>query len=97
MAKLQEVLEAGIRAGDTEAASAIRDLIDTVVVRRDNTDPDGFVAKINGRLDVLLGTARNRNGAEQSVGKLVAGARYVPLQIEMRPMERFLAGVRRVA
>jgi hypothetical protein len=28
---------------------------------------------------------------------LVAGARYEPLQIEMRPIERFVAGLRRVA
>ena len=28
---------------------------------------------------------------------VVAGARYEPLQIEMRPMERFLAGLRKVA
>jgi len=28
---------------------------------------------------------------------LVAGARYVPLQIEIRPIERFVAGLRRVA
>jgi hypothetical protein len=29
--------------------------------------------------------------------EMVAGARYVPVQIEMRPMERFVAGLRRVA
>jgi hypothetical protein len=28
---------------------------------------------------------------------VVAGARYEPLQIEMRPVERFLAGLRRAA
>jgi hypothetical protein len=28
---------------------------------------------------------------------MVAGARYEPLQIEMKPMERFLAGLPRVA
>ena len=28
---------------------------------------------------------------------LVAGARYEPLQIDMKPMERFLAGLRRAA
>jgi len=47
------------------------------------------------RLDLMVNQLPSLN-ANSSVG-LVAGARYVPLQIEMRPMERFLAGLRRVA
>jgi hypothetical protein len=33
--RLQETLEAGVAAGDTEAAAAIRDLVESVVVNRD--------------------------------------------------------------
>jgi hypothetical protein len=36
-------------------------------------------------------------GAGKSTREMVAGARYVPLQIEMKPVERFLAGLRRAA
>jgi hypothetical protein len=43
-----------------------------------------------GRLDLMVNQLPSLN-AKSSVG-LVAGARYVPLQIEMRPMERFLRG-----
>jgi hypothetical protein len=36
-------------------------------------------------------------GAGISTCEMVAGARYEPVQIELRPVERFLAGVRRAA
>ena len=32
-----------------------------------------------------------------STGQMVAGARYEPVQIEMRPLSRYLAGLRRAA
>jgi hypothetical protein len=61
----------------------------------------GGVSVVPGeaRLDVQMrtlpavGVLRHSNSA----CGLVAGARYVPLQIEMRPVERFLAGVRTAA
>ena len=63
-----------------------------------------FVGRVNvvpgeARLDIqmrtlpALGTLLHAN----STCGLVAGARYEPLQIEMRPVERFLAGLRRAA
>ena len=63
-----------------------------------------FVAGVSvvpgdARLDVqmrtlpALGALRPGNSA----CRMVAGARYEPLQIEMRPVERFLARLRRVA
>jgi len=51
------------------------------------------------RLDIQMrtlpavGVPRHSNSA----CGLVAGARYAPLQIEMRPMWRFVAGLRKVA
>jgi hypothetical protein len=48
------------------------------------------------RLDLLV-RPLPLTGATDSTVRLVAGARYTPVQIEMRPLERFLAGLRRVA
>ena len=36
-------------------------------------------------------------GSGNSTCEMVAGARYEPVQIEMRPLETFVAGLRRVA
>jgi len=48
------------------------------------------------RLDVQMRALPALSDANSTCG-LVAGARYEPLQIEMRPIEEFLAGLRRVA
>jgi DNA invertase Pin-like site-specific DNA recombinase len=63
-----------------------------------------FVAGVSvvpgdARLDVQMRTlpALDTLRPGNSTCRMVAGARYEPLQIEMRPMERFLAGLRRAA
>jgi hypothetical protein len=48
------------------------------------------------RLDVRMRTLPALGEANSTCG-LVAGARYEPVQIELHPLERFLAGLRRAA
>jgi hypothetical protein len=67
-----------------ERKEFVRAFISSVTVRPDEA-----------RLDLMVSQLPVLN-ANSSVG-LVAGARYEPLQIEMRPMERFLAGLRKAA
>lgn len=45
----------GVSAGDEEAAEAIRDLVETVTVSRDDTRPGGVCVEIAGRLNSLIG------------------------------------------
>lgn len=69
-ARLQENLARSIEAGDREAAEAIRELIETVTVRRDPAKPGGISVVITGRLDVMLGATTS-----PVWGTLVAGDR----------------------
>ena len=52
-------------------------------------------ARLNVQMRSLPALASLRPG--NSACRMVAGARYEPVQIEMRPMPRFLAGLQRVA
>jgi hypothetical protein len=63
---------------------ALRAFISGITVRPDEA-----------RLDLMVNPIPVLS-ANSSVG-LVAGARYEPLQMEMKPVERFLAGFRRAA
>jgi len=81
MRDLPRLLESG---NLEERKEFVRAFITGITVRPDEA-----------RLDLVVNQLPSLN-ANSSVG-LVAGARYVPLQIEMRPMERFLAGPRRAA
>ena len=79
LARLQEVLAAGSAAGDTEAAAAIREIIDTVTVRPDPEQRGGVLIEIEGRLDALLrDNAQANKQRSLSVGKVVAGAGIEP-------------------
>jgi site-specific DNA recombinase len=75
ISRLHETLERGCAAGDVEAAKAIRDLVETVTVKRDPARPGGVQVEIIGRLDALLGEGV---GLFASVGKVVAGAGIEP-------------------
>jgi site-specific DNA recombinase len=77
LARLHEALEAGCAAGDVEAAAAIRDLVETVTVKRAPARPGGVQVEIVGRLSALLGEASGLNLCA-SVGKMVAGAGIEP-------------------
>jgi hypothetical protein len=52
---LQDALSKGVYAGDSEAAEAIRDLVETVTVFRNPSHPGGVTVEIVGRLNALLG------------------------------------------
>ena len=67
-----------------ERKQLIHAFISGVTVRPDEAGLDVMVSQI----PVLT--------SNSSVG-VVAGARYVPLQIDLRPLDRFLAGLRRAA
>jgi DNA invertase Pin-like site-specific DNA recombinase len=72
LAKLQDTLAKGIRAGDSDAAEAIRDLVETVTVFRDTSRPGGVEVEIAGRLTALLGAPAYPNGVKGVWGKVVA-------------------------
>ncbi|MBO0757723.1 MAG: recombinase family protein, partial [Bradyrhizobiaceae bacterium] len=55
LGQLQEALSKGIRAGESEAAEAMRELIETITVRRDPSRVGGVEVEIAGRLNSLLG------------------------------------------
>jgi site-specific DNA recombinase len=52
---LQGALSRGVSTGDSEAAEAVRDLVETVTVFRDQSRPGGVAVEIVGRLNALLG------------------------------------------
>jgi hypothetical protein len=58
----------------------------------------GGVSVVPGdvRLDIQMRTLPALSNANSTCG-LVAGARYVPVQIEMRPLNRYLAGFQQAA
>ena len=76
LAHLQAALASGIRAGDTEAAQAMRELIDTVTVSRDMSRTGGVEVEIAGRLTHLLGPKAFPQGVRAVWGAMVAEGRY---------------------
>lgn len=72
LAQLQTALAKGIRAGDTEAAQAMRELIDTVTVSRDPSRKGGVEVEIAGRLTHLLGPKAFPQGVRAVWGAMVA-------------------------
>jgi hypothetical protein len=76
--QLQKALAQGIRNGDSEAAEAMRDLVETVTVFRDPSRVGGVVVEISGRLNSLLGEKAYPNGVRGVWGKMVAGEGYEP-------------------
>ena len=55
LATLQDALSKGTNAGDSEAAEAIRDLVETVTVFRDPARLGSVMVELAGRLTALLG------------------------------------------
>lgn len=55
VAALQDSLARGIADGDRGAAHALRDLVESVTVARDDTRPAGIQVTISGRLEAMLG------------------------------------------
>ncbi|WP_342739417.1 hypothetical protein [Bradyrhizobium sp. B117] len=76
LGRLEEALTKGIlRAGDGEAAEAIRDLIDTVTVFRDPGRLGGVTVEIAGRLNALLGEKAFPNQVKGAHGASCLGKR----------------------
>src|SRR6202051_4507326 len=73
--ELQGALSRGINAGDSDAAEAIRGLVETVTVFRDPSRPGGVTVEIAGRLNALLGAQAYPNKVRGVWGKMVAGER----------------------
>lgn len=72
LADLQDALSKGISAGDSEAADALRNLVETVTVFRDPLRPGGVTVEITGRLNQLLGEQAYPNKVQGVWGKMVA-------------------------
>ncbi|WP_315714179.1 MULTISPECIES: hypothetical protein [unclassified Bradyrhizobium] len=77
LARLENALGKGVSAGDEEAAEAIRDLVETVTVSRDDTRPGGVCVEIAGRLNSLIGGEAYPSRVKGVWGKVVAGVRYI--------------------
>jgi site-specific DNA recombinase len=78
LADLQDALSKGIRGGDSEAAEAIRDLVETVTVSRDPSRLGGVAVEIAGRLNALLGERAYPNKVRGVWGKMVAEEGFEP-------------------
>ena len=70
--QFQNAINDGIRAGGTEVADVLRDLIDTVTVRRDPSRKGGVEVEIAGRLTGLLGEKAFPNRVKGVWGRMVA-------------------------
>jgi site-specific DNA recombinase len=73
--RLQEAIGKGLKAGENEAAAIIRELIESVTVRR---RADGVEVEIKRRLNALLGEEAFPNGVRAVCGKLVAEEGFEP-------------------
>ena len=76
--RLEDALGRSVTAGDTDAAEAIRDLVDTVTVFRNPARPGGVAVEIAGRLNALLGDTAYPNRVTGVWGKMVAGEGFEP-------------------
>jgi hypothetical protein len=79
LATLQDALSKGINAEDSEAAEAIRDLVETVAVFWDPARPGGMMVEIAGRLNALLGEQAYPNKVRGVWGKGGSGRGTHPI------------------
>jgi hypothetical protein len=71
--RAKRLLSGLLKCGVCGGGMAIRDLVESVVVRRDMAKPGGLAVTITGRLAALL-----TNGPAGVGGTLVAGAGFEP-------------------
>jgi SAM hydroxide adenosyltransferase N-terminal domain len=64
-----------VRAGDSECAEVMRDLVETVTIFRDSSKLGGVEVEIVGRLTALLGEKAYPTGVRGVWGKMVAEER----------------------
>ncbi|WP_341871220.1 recombinase family protein [Stappia indica] len=69
---LQDALAEGMRSGDRECAEAIRELVETVTIYRDPSEPGAVEIEIAGRLNSILGDRAYPNGVKRVWGLMVA-------------------------
>jgi site-specific DNA recombinase len=69
---LQHTLAEGMRSGDRECAEAIRELVETVTVYRDPSEPGAIEIEISGRLNSILGERAYPNGVKRVWELMVA-------------------------
>src|SRR5262245_6631616 len=91
LTSLQEALARGARAGDSECAEAMRDLVNTVTVFRDTAKSGGVKVEIVGRLTALLTYEANTFGMGWQTG--ASGSRSVSgrCDVSFRPLADMLA------
>ena len=75
---LQNVLAEGMRSDDRECAEAIRELVETVTVYRDSSEPGADEIEIAGRLNSILGYRAYPNGVKRVWGVVVAEEGFEP-------------------
>jgi site-specific DNA recombinase len=78
LADLQDALSKGVNAGNSEAAEAIRNLVEIVTIFRDPSRRGGVIVEITGRLSELLGEQAYPNKIRGVWGKMVAGEGLEP-------------------
>ena len=76
--KLHEALSRGVRSGDSDAAEAIRDLVETVTVHPEPARSGGLAVEISGRLTALLGDPPVSGMGRRVGGSMVAGEGFEP-------------------
>ena len=69
---LQDALSKGVNAGDSEAAEAIRELVETVTLFRNRSHPGEVTVEVAGRLNALLGEQACPHNVQEVWGKMVA-------------------------
>jgi site-specific DNA recombinase len=78
LARLQDAISKGIAAGNGAYVDAIRDLVETVTVRRDDSRKGAIEVSIAGRLNALLGEKAFPNGLRAVCGSMVAEDGFEP-------------------
>jgi site-specific DNA recombinase len=78
LAHLRDALSQGVSTGDSESADAVRDLVETVMVFRDQSRAGGGAVEITGLLNALPAERAYPNGVRGVWGKLVAEERFEP-------------------
>jgi len=78
LGRLQQAVSKGIAAGKSDYVDAIRDLVETVTVRRDGLRKGGVEVVIAGRLNALLGEKAFPNGLRAVCGSVVAEDGFEP-------------------
>jgi site-specific DNA recombinase len=78
LGRLQQAIAQGIDRGNPDYAEALRDLVQTVTVRRDESRLGGVEIIIAGRLNALLGEKAFPNGVRAVCGLVVAEDGFEP-------------------